>query len=173
MFFSIVTNNFGLNLHFWDFSPALTAHIGLKSMSFALNCAQPNVYAYATRTVFFFFFFNRCGEAFRPPTTIWQPPTGVVICHPNGVAFTLRLFFRVASVVQPSASLPAPYAPLRGATPNPFGVRCNAHIRVCVQFWPVSSRFQSFFAAGFIDTPLRGPSAENIWKSVIEAKIVA
>ena len=125
---------------------------------------------------FFFFFFNRSGRPLGPRNDMSNPRWGLLICHPNGVAFTLRnahplrgcayacpfgaciyvyVFFRVASVVQPSTSLPAPYAPLRGATPNPFGVRCNTlrkytfNARVCVQFWPFLMGFRPFFAGGY------------------------
>ena len=58
-----------------------------------------------------------------------MPPQG-------GGIYVTSFLFRVASVVQPSASLPAPYAPRRGATPNPEGVRCNAymHIRYAYTF---------------------------------------
>ena len=103
-----------------------------------------------------------------------NPQRGLLICHPTGGIYVTSFFFRVASVVQPSASLPAPYAPLRGATPNPFGVRCNAYtfnarvaytpIRVYAcenlrfsQFWPFLMPFRPFFAAGFHHTPRRGP----------------
>ena len=99
-------------------------------MYFGQNCQH---HTYTTQSNFFFFF-NRSGRPLGPRNDMSNPLRGLLICHPVGVAFTLRLFFRVASVVQPSASLPAPYAPLRGATPNPFGVRCNTYTfntRVC------------------------------------------
>ena len=67
-------------------------------------------------THFFFFFLNRSGRPLGPRNDMSNPQRGLLICHPNGVAFTLRLFLscrfgRSAFGFTPGSF----YAPLRGA----------------------------------------------------------